>query len=1226
MRRIDPAKLPRADRFRYDAHLGSGAFGDVYLAHDRTRGHDVAVKVLRDVGPSQRELLQREFRSLAEVAHPGLVTLHELLADGDRWCIAMEYVDGVDLLTRFRAAGDDGEAQGSAAARGRPASVDFDAVRSVFLQIAEALAEVHAAGKLHLDVKPPNVRVTRDDRAVLLDFGLVSDPGPRAPRPDGIGRGLGSAGYMSPEQVLGLALDASSDWYSFGATLYDVLTGRLPFDGPPLEVAFKKNFVDAPDPAALAPHAPRDLLVLCRRLVARAPADRPDGDEILARLGHPASAARVSDVPRPPVVALDGRDDELARLRASFVDGRDGATVLVTVSGASGIGKSALVQQHLAALEAGGATAVLRGRCHERESVPYQALDGVVDELVRNLVDDGHDAASAGIAPWGAVLSRLFPVFRRLRGCDEGAAARGPVSLWELRRDAARGLAQAFAALRGARSVVVAIDDVQWADGDSAEMLGEILRADVRGANAWVLVDRDDAGVPHAPLRAVLDRAQHLRRLRVELRPLSMEVACQVAARALERATDDDVVRHVARESAGNPFFLHELCRAATEASERREGPSLDELVRRRVARLPEPARRLVEVVALSGSGLPVGVAFHAAGPDRALVALASLRSVNLVRSTGADGLHLVAWHDRVREGVVAGLDEGSARALHADLATAWEAHGSAEPEVLLGHHRAAGDTVRAGRYAVLAARRAADALAFDHAAKLYALALALLQPSGEERRGLQSALAAALGDAGRGKEAADAWLAAADGASRDEAVERRRRAAEHLLRAGYMDEGLAVGADVLAAFGMTLPRTPLQALVVLGVHRARIRLRGLGFVERAQEDCPAWAVARLDAFWSVAAAISIIDVVRSASLQSQALLLALDLGEPSRISRALSIEAGFTATAGGSGRRRAADLLARARDLAERVESPDALGLAEVMTGVAAWCDGRWSDAAAAGARAAAILDTQCTGVAWERSTSTIFRLDALYYLGDWAALLDEVPQMLAGAIERADRYTETLAAVRFECVAGFTLDDPERVERGLARARSWSDAGVHSIHLVELHETAELAMYRGQWAAARAVIAARWSALDRSLLLEVQAFRIQMRYLRARAALGVASQSGPGVTRWRLLREVESDARRIDAEDAGWGAGIASLLRGGAAAVASRRDASIELFGAAAAHFDASRMRAHAAVARRQRASLTGDAAGVDAAEATLRSCGVRNFARIAAMLAPGVEVTGR
>ena len=261
MRRIDPAKLPRSDRFRYDAHLGSGAFGDVYLAHDRTRGHDVAVKVLRDVGPSQRELLQREFRSLAEVAHPGLVTLHELLADGDRWCIAMEYVDGVDLLARFRPARDDADAQGSESPRPPPEPVDFDAVRSVFLQIAEALAEVHAAGKLHLDIKPPNVRVTRDDRAVLLDFGLVADPGPRAPRPDGIGRGLGSAGYMSPEQVLGLALDASSDWYSFGATLYDVLTGRLPFDGPPLEVAFKKNFVDAPDPAALAPHARRKVIV-----------------------------------------------------------------------------------------------------------------------------------------------------------------------------------------------------------------------------------------------------------------------------------------------------------------------------------------------------------------------------------------------------------------------------------------------------------------------------------------------------------------------------------------------------------------------------------------------------------------------------------------------------------------------------------------------------------------------------------------------------------------------------------------------------------------------------------------------------------------------------------------------------------------------------------------------------------------------------------------------------
>ncbi|MDP3219364.1 MAG: serine/threonine-protein kinase, partial [Deltaproteobacteria bacterium] len=283
------------DRFEFSARLGSGGFGDVYRAHDGLRGEDVAVKILRHIGPLHLRMLKREFRSLADVVHPNLVSLHELISDGAHWCITMEFVDGVDLLTEVHGARDteddaalwtptveDPSARSVTDVRRRavpaPLLLDVDKVRSVFRQIAEAIAALHAAGKLHRDIKPSNILVTSSGRAVVLDFGLVMELTSGAADDND---GLGTVAYMSPEQAQYLPLDAASDWYSFGVTLFEALTGGLPFDGTPSVVLSKKSTLDAPDPAALSPDVPRDLTELCARLLARDPAARPDGAAVL---------------------------------------------------------------------------------------------------------------------------------------------------------------------------------------------------------------------------------------------------------------------------------------------------------------------------------------------------------------------------------------------------------------------------------------------------------------------------------------------------------------------------------------------------------------------------------------------------------------------------------------------------------------------------------------------------------------------------------------------------------------------------------------------------------------------------------------------------------------------------------------------------------------------------------------------------------------------------------
>jgi len=788
-----------------------------------------------------------------------------------------------------------------------------------------------------------------------------------------------------------------------------------------------------------------------------------------------------------------------------------------------------------------------------------------------------------------------------------------------VRRAAAAGLRALLLRVARGLPVVIALDDLHWADADSAELLRELFRPGSFGSLQLILSFRPEGRTGSPCVRALLDADVGLEPHAIDLAPLGPDACAALAALSLGR-DDPEAARRVAAESLGNPFFVQELGRHLIEAGPLAPRLSLDDVVRARVARVPESARRLVELVALSGGALPASVAFRAVGAADAYASLSVLRSGSLVRSLGEDGALLVTFHDRVREAIVAGLRPPDACAAHARLALAWEAERDPEPEVLYTHHLAAGSSERAAHYVALAARRASEALAFDNAARLYRRALELGRHDPEARRGLHRELALALAGAGRGRDSAEAWLSAAAGAVADERVDCERRAAEQLLRAGYIDEGLAVASRVLDVVGVSLPATPARSLASLLLHRARIVARGTSYAVRDASRCDPARLARFDACWSVAAGISVIDPTRAASLHSLSLLLALDLGEPVRLSQALSMEAGFHAMGGPRGRAHADRMIREARGLAERIDCPDALALAEVMTGVAAWGAGRWALANDAFGRAFEIIEGRCSGVAWERSTAMIFRLDARYYLGDWRGLLDELPRMLDDARERGDRYTETLALIRFECVAGLATDDPERARRGLRRVADWSHAGFHSVHLVELHETVEVALYEGDGRAAWAALRRRWIALERSLLLRVQAFRIQMRYLRGRAALAAAASAWSPPERWWYARVALSEAARCERESTLWGDGLAGLLRAGVASLRGDRAGAAEALARSARLLDAADMRVHAAVARRVLAAIEGDAEALRAADEALAGQGVANVPRMAAMLAPG------
>ncbi len=341
--------------------------------------------------------------------------------------------------------------------------------------------------------------------------------------------------------------------------------------------------------------------------------------------------------------------------------------------------------------------------------------------------------------------------------------------------------------------------------------------------------------------------------------------------------------------------------------------------------------------------------------------AITILRSGRLIRSTGlAERDQIETYHDRVREAVVAHIAPTVVEGHHRSLAQVLESSGRADAEVLAVHFHGAREHTRAGMYYAQAAVQAAEALAFNRAAKLYRLALELRPGDEADERRLRVGLADALANAGRGPDAAREYLAAAVGATADETLERRRCAAIQYLISGHIDEGLTQLGAVLKAVGMTLPATPRHAILSLILNRIKLRSRGLRFYSRDASQISAEDLTRIDICWAAATGLGILDPIRAADFQARCLLLALRAGDAYRIGRSLCFESGFVLATGGRSERRAAKLVRAAEQIAQQLENPHLRGGVFLAEGTVAYLTGRWKRASELLDRAGVIFRTQ--------------------------------------------------------------------------------------------------------------------------------------------------------------------------------------------------------------------------------------------------------------------------
>ncbi len=1192
-------------RFQILRQLGAGGMGVVYEALDTVRGERVALKTLRHFSPEGLAQFKREFHSLQDLHHPNLVSLGELLGVDDQWCFTMELVEGVSLHDYVgfapsrdpppEAATERLDVPGLAresplappaqAAPGRAPTFDEARLRSCLAQLAEALLALHAAGKIHRDIKPPNLLVTVSGRVVVLDFGLVQDAQPRIV--DGSRAAVGTVDYMAPEQAGGGSVGEPADWYAVGVLLYEILTGRLPFSGPSADVLERKQRLEPPDPGALAPAAPRALCELAAALLRIDPHLRAGGFDILQVCGASVSPARADALLAGTAdTTFIGRAAELGTLRQAFTDMRGDRQVLVLVEGESGIGKTALVQQFCRELEAGSPEVViLRGRCHAQESVPYKAFDGLVDDLASHLRSIPAEELAAVVPRRARLLTQVFPVLGRVPAFAQAPAVVPVVDPQEQRQRMFTALRELLGHLAERRPLVALVDDVQWADPDSFAMLRELVRAPDPPPLLLVATLRTgDAALPEA--LAQLDA--ELRR--IALAGLSFEEAsrlCSLVQGTDERATlESDVV---AREAAGHPFFVRELARQHGEALPER----LEDALWARIAALEPTTRRLLEVIALLGQPIATEVAMTASlRPDTderpALVQrLVRLRTAHLIRTSGfAEGSRLEPYHDRVRRAVLEHLSSDARRETHRRLAQAIERAGQAEPEILAVHWRGAGEPLRALAYARDAAAQAEKALAFERAARLHELVLELGIPA-DEQSGVLAQLGNALAMAGRGPAAARAFLEAASRTSQADGLDLRRRAGEQLLCSGHIDDGLTVLRGVLEALGLRYPETPRRALVALVLHRLRSALRGLGFELRDEHDVSPAELMRIDLCWSVALTLGFVDTVRGAGFQTQHVQMALRCGERYRVIRALLAEAGFVSTSGtAAGERRARALVARAATLVEGASQPHARAHLHSVHAVATYLCGHFQESLRLAEQAESILREQCTGVTWEIDTMVYFRLCGLYFTGRLAELGRLVPRFHAEATDRGDLYAAANLSIGPVALIGLVRGDPEGTILAADRAMAaWSKAGGHLQHFNHLLALVHAHLYAGRGAEALALLEARWGEVESAQLLRIGVVRVWMLDLRARAALALGTPSA--------CARAARDARALAREPSAWARGSAYVIEAQLAAHAGAREGALAALDRALATYAGERLELLAWAAAHRRAELLEGAA---------------------------------
>lgn len=1199
------------ERYRVVRKIGSGGMSDIYEALDLHReALPIAVKLMRATGPKAMVRLKREYRRMARLSHRNLVKYDSLEEHGGRPFIAMELIAGLEFYQALQEV---------------PRPKLLGRLRELLQQLTYGVMYLHHAGRVHRDLKGSNVMLDSDGRLVILDFGLVDDVGRRTSITGSFGGVVGTLMYMSPEQSSGHLSRPPSDWYAVGVMLYRCLAGKYPFSGTnPFSILNTKMQGEVPRVRKVAPWVPVALDDLISRLLHQDPARRATGQDILAwcSIGDLPGRRRSLTPPPLPTQKLVGRGAELKLLLdvSKRFAARPEFTKLM-LSGPAGVGKSALLRAFLAPLRRDHRFVVLKGYCYESDNVAFNAVDHLIERLGVFLRRQTESMRKGLLGDDFRALTYVFPTLRQVSDSYAGDGILQSLGLETIVSPHERRH-RAFAALRGllhriaaGKRLILAIEDLQWGDLDSVQLLDSVLRAPGAPPLMFVGTYRDEHIFHSQVLQSIEQSGSAANEHHICLSSFSLTDSVELARRLLKVPASSQRVQLIAKQSGGNPLVIEEMSQSPDWIKSGGTAKSthlLDRLVEYHLRNLDEECRWLVEVVAVAGRPMTLAVAGHAARVENVTQRhVLKLRANRLLRVvTLKRGPSLEVFNDRVRDVTARRMSDDEVAKTHRGIAEALLRHGTDSDELLAHHWYHAGQLERAYEAATTAAESLLRGGITDSAGRLLKLAR-LCSP---HDRALRMQLARTLIEGGRSDEAAPLLLEAAVD-SKSPKLRRRYRieAGEHFLRAGSVSRGVEVLRPLFRDFGVEFPSSERRASDSLDEALARLTNRKISWAERSRAEISSQEQERYALLWTLAQGLFLHEPTLGGLFAVRSALAALELGRTLDVCRSLALS-GIVAIE--RGQRVALEWFETIEDAAEAISDTSGTSFISVCLGSAHL---RLGDLVRAHEFLEQGLRQLPLNAHWEHGVGGEALLDTLKKLGEVGELANRsrVVAQRARDVGNQRLYRVALLSTAWSALvtdapdaARLHLDEVSRMEEGRA---------IRDLRLV----SAELdyALYCGDAGKGWIGVSTWWIEFERSALPMRPKVRRQALLLRARAALACCAD--PRARNPAVRRIAEQDLKFLTEGPEVLGSEV-YLLRASFEALHGDKLAAKQALNRAVAGFDASAMVLLATLGRYALALTKPD--DLDTAQRYLQLQGVSRPDLLLDVVAPGLRQSSR
>lgn len=575
-----------ASRYKIREKLGDGSTGSVYAAFDYKYNMMTAIKLLKSTAPENVIFFKKEFRILSYISHPGIVKYFELhyTGPGQPVFFTMDLISGKPL---------------SEAVRNQTGKPDYEKLRDIIRQLGSGLGYLHDMGIVHRDIKPGNIIIKQDGRAVLLDFSLSARVTGFIPEWENLNEVTGTFAYMAPEVFTGSIATPATDWYSFGAVIYECLTGRLPgvFSG-----------IDPVPPVKLVDATPPDLNRLALALLHRNAEKRPafDGiNEILINKDKTCyyETSHLRQSVHNDYYPFVGRKKELIFFEKLLSECFQHKNRLAIIQGDAGIGKTTLAEHFFYRLTGKQGIIIFRSRCNYCETIRFNAIDGIVDDLTRFLDSVPHVVHK--VAPRNlAALLTLFPVLT----CIYKRRPDNYVQYDEYSNESAgcNAFIELLYNLAKEYSIILFIDDMQWSDFESIRLIINITKFSNKNRILTLLSARLDQVHGYSSLGDLIRAKSNIK---PEKTILNLKPLCREASQTLSGhigKLHDSYREQIVNEAGGIPFLIIALTKFTFNQeniirSERSYIKiSLSNFIRHELSHVSDIARTIIEVAAVS--------------------------------------------------------------------------------------------------------------------------------------------------------------------------------------------------------------------------------------------------------------------------------------------------------------------------------------------------------------------------------------------------------------------------------------------------------------------------------------------------------------------------------------------------------------------------------------------------------------------------------------------------